>query len=91
MVDMDFVISKHAEEQMLRRSITYETVLKILSNPDQIISDNENLPTVIYQSLIKEENRLFLYRVIINKTKDPNVVITVYKTTKISKYYESKI
>ena len=91
MKDMDFIISRHAHEQMSRRGINYETVLMVVSRPDQIIPDDEDPTIIIYQSLIKEKNQMFLIRVFVNKDKHPNVVVTLYKTTKISKYYEGKV
>jgi hypothetical protein len=88
---MSITFSKHALEQMTRRGINSEAVLKVVSCPDQTIYDNKEPAIVIYQSLIKEDNQLFLLRFFVNKDKQPNVIVTLYKTTKISKYYESKI
>jgi hypothetical protein len=88
---MEAIFSRHAYEQMSRRGIKSETVLRVISHPDQTIYDNEEPTIIIYQSLIKENNQLFLLRVFVNKDKQPNVIVTLYKTTKISKYYESKI
>jgi len=56
-----------------------------------MIVDDENMDIIICQSIIKEEGQMFLLRVFVNRDKQPNVVITLYKTTKISKYYESKV
>ena len=88
---MDLIVSKHAQEQMIRRRIDYEIVLLTVSQPDQMIVDDENPAIVICQSLIKEDNQIFLLRVFVNKDKQPNIIVTLYKTTKISKYYENKI
>ena len=88
---MDFVFSKHAQEQMHRRGINYETALFTVSQPDQVVVDDVDANIVIYQSIIKEDNRMFLLRVFVDIDKQPNVVVTLYKTTKIIKYYESKI
>jgi len=88
---MDLIFSKHAEEQMIRRGINRNIALSVVSQPDQIIADIENPAIVIYQSLIKESEQLFLLRVFVNKEKQPNVIVTLYKTTKILKYHESKI
>jgi len=88
---MDFVFSKHACEQMSRRGISYETVMKVVSQPDQTIADIDEPTIIIYQSLINEDNQMFLLRVFVNRDKQPNVIVTVYRTTKISKYYESKV
>ena len=88
---MDLIFSTHARAQMSRRGINHETVLMVVSKPDQTIADNENPTVIVYQSLVKEDNQMFLLRVFVNIDKKPNVIVTLYKTTKISKYYESKI
>jgi len=88
---MDFILSKHAHEQMIRRSIDYETVLSTVTRPDQTIVNKETPEIIIFQSLINEKEQMFLLRVFVNVEKQPNVIVTLYKTTKISKYYEDKI
>ena len=88
---MDVLFSRHAQDQMSRRRINEETILKMMFQPDQIITDSEDPSILVYQSLIDEGNQIFLLRVFVNRDKQPNVIVTVYKTTKISKYYESKI
>jgi len=85
---MDFVFSRHAQEQMIRRGIDYQTVLSVVSAPDQMIVDGNDSDIVIYQSKIKENGLLFLLRVFVNRNKQPSIIVTLYKTTKISKYYE---
>ncbi|MDR2653375.1 MAG: DUF4258 domain-containing protein [Prevotellaceae bacterium] len=85
---MDFIFSKHAEEQMLRRAINREVAVSVILFPDQKIIDNDNPEIVIFQSLIEENRQMFLLRVVINIIQYPNIVITLYKTTKINKYYK---
>ena len=86
---MDLSFSKHAWDQMIRRGINYDDVLSVVSRPDQTIVDKDDPAIIICQSLIKEDEQMFLLRVFVNKDKQPNVVVTLYRTTKISKYYES--
>jgi hypothetical protein len=85
------VFSKHAKEQMLRRGIARETVVFVVSHPEEILADDEDTTIMIYQSLIKEGSQQFLLRVFINTDKFPHEIITLYKTSKIKKYYEGKI
>ena len=85
---MIYVFSMHALEQMKTRAISKEIVEKILAKPDQI-STHEDL--AVFQGLEKGDKTLFLIRVFVNMRKTPNVVVTVYRTSKIDKYYESKI
>jgi hypothetical protein len=85
----DFIFSKHAEEQMLRRGISHKIVMAVMSQPEETLVDDTTI--MIFQSLIKEENRWFLLRIFVNESKTPHEIITLYKTSKIKKYYESEI
>ncbi len=67
------------------RGISMEIATKILQKPNQIIKENDK---TIFQSIITEDNKSFLIRIFVNNQKVPNLVITIYKTSKISKYYE---
>ncbi|MDR2802389.1 MAG: DUF4258 domain-containing protein [Prevotellaceae bacterium] len=87
----NFIFSKHAEEQMLRRGISRKTAMAVISQPEEILVDDKDATVVIFQSLVKEENQWFLLRIFINKDKTPNEIITLYKTSKIQKYYEGEI
>ena len=86
---MDFVFSKHAEEQLIRRSLDQNIVELVVLNPEQILEDENDADIIIYQSIVNEDNKLFLYRVFVNTKLLPNVIVTIYRTTKIEKYYES--
>ncbi len=86
---MIYQLSQHALNQMGIRDISRETVEGILSVPDQTV-EQDNL--IVFQSIIKDsQEQRFLIRVFVNIDKIPPLVITVYRTSKIEKYYESKI
>jgi hypothetical protein len=84
---MVYVFSHHALEQMEKRGIKKAVVESVLKNPDQITTlDDLN----VFQRIERIDRKLFLIRVFLNVRKVPNVVVTVYRTSKIEKY-ESKI
>jgi len=86
---MTFIYSKHALEQMIKRGLSVELVKGVIAYPGEIINF-ENLK--IYQSVrYNDDGEPFLIRVFINSEKEPGLVITAYKTSKIKKYYEGKI
>ena len=85
---MKIEFSKHALGQMQQRQISVAIVTEILKNPDQVLDQNDNK---VYQSIISLEDERYLIRIFVNENKDPNLVITAYKTSKIDKYYEGKI
>lgn len=80
---MDFIFSNHALKQINLRNISLEIVKQVMDNPDHI-TEQEN--KVIYQSLIRGNDKNYLIRIFVNHLVDPAVIITAYKTSKISKY-----
>ena len=86
---MNFEFSKHALEQMIIRDVSKDIVMKVLENPDEIKQEDG---MSIYQSIIPYlDEGNYLIRVFVNSNKIPYLIVTVYKTSKISKYYEGKI
>lgn len=81
---MKVEFSVHALERMDSRGILKKDVLEILQNYDSIAEqDNE---TKVYSKLVHRNNKQYIYRVFINTIKNPALVITVYRTSKIEKY-----
>lgn len=83
-----FVMSKHAIERASSRSISIEAITTFLESP-LFVSIEEGLS--VYHGIIHENGKPFLIRIFVNDQIEPNLIVTVYKTSKISKYYEGKI
>ena len=83
---MNYIFSRHALEQAKIRNIPEKYICEVIENPGKIIVYDECIK--IYQSLINID-KAYLLRVFINTCKEPLVIITVYKTSKIEKYHES--
>ena len=83
-------ISTHARGQMDERGISEDMVFDILERPQQTIPEDEE--KVIYQSIkfFEEDERDYLVRVFVNIIKFPTLVITVYRTSKIEKYWRDE-
>jgi hypothetical protein len=81
---MNFQISKHALEQAIERGMTEQTIWEILADPEQIGDDESGEEG--QKRIISSENKTYLVRVFVNMNKNPPVVKTVYKTSKITKY-----
>ncbi len=89
-----YQFSNHSLEQMQVRGITEEMVNNLFKNPGQRLLDPFDSGKMILQSIFSDSNaKMFLVRIFINVSKKPPMVITVYKTSKIDKYwnYESEI
>jgi len=71
---------------MMRRGISLEIVKGILENPEQVVMEYNEKKA--YQVILEfESGKRYLVRVIVDDTVDPLVVVTVYRTSKISKYW----
>jgi hypothetical protein len=83
---MLFRISNHAQEEMKRRSIPGKILDMILNDPQQIVPERGNLKA--YPSVVDfGDDKQFLMRAIVDDTLEPAIVVTVYRISKISKYW----
>jgi hypothetical protein len=85
---MHFQLSKHAREEMRRRSIPPDFVDDVLQNPQQVVPQPDGKKA--YQSQLDfGGGRVFLLRVIVAEDVSPPLVVTVYRTSKINKYWRT--
>jgi len=83
---MDFRLSRHAEWELSRRQIPRELLEAVVQNPEQRLSQLGG--TEIRQSRVTfEDGRMYLLRAVVSLTKEPPLVVTVYRTSKIEKYW----
>ncbi|MBW4516652.1 MAG: DUF4258 domain-containing protein [Timaviella obliquedivisa GSE-PSE-MK23-08B] len=83
---MSFYISRHAAEEQERRGIPREALETVLNNPQQIVENRDGKKA--YQSQIEFENgKVYLVRAIISDNTNPAIVITVYRTRQITRYW----
>ena len=88
---MDFDFSIHSLEQMTSRGITNSQVIEVLKNPDQVIKESEVSDIEVYQSIFKNiQGGNYMIRVFVNRIKNSKLVVTVYKTTKVFKYWQNE-
>lgn len=85
---MEYRFSSHALEEITKRQIPIELVEETLQNPQQILEQDEQIQ--IYQSKFTfNTNKTYLLRIFINIQVDPKVIVTIYRTSKISKYWST--
>jgi hypothetical protein len=83
---MKFRLSRHALDEIERRGIPRDLLDQVLQNPQQILPERGGKK--IYQSQVGlGGSKLFLLRAIVNDAVEPAVVVTVYRTSKIEKYW----
>ena len=83
---MRYRISLHAQTEMERRGISLSLVESVLDHPQQIVLERDGRKA--YQSQVDfGSGKVFLLRVTVADDINPTVVITVYRTSKIEKYW----
>jgi len=70
---MQFVLSRHAQHEVQRHTIPLALLDSVLQQPQQII--------------LEANGKIFLLRAIVADDVDPAIIVTVYRTSKISKYW----
>jgi hypothetical protein len=71
----------------MRRRIPLAVVESVLANPQQKVPEHGDV--ICYQSKIDINQKEYLVRVIVNERLTPAKAVTVYRTSKIRKYWKT--
>jgi hypothetical protein len=85
---MHYILSYHAENEMIRRGIPPTVIESVMANPDQKVPGHGDV--TCWQSRISINGKMYLLRVMVNEAVFPPVVVTVYRTKRIEKYWEAE-
>ena len=84
---MNHELSAHVQQEMTRRGIPLAVVESVLAAPAQKVPEHGDV--VCYQSQVEINQKPYLVRVMMNEKTTPPKVVTVYRTSKISKYWKA--
>ena len=80
------IFTEYAESQLIERIITRENISNVLQSPEQVTVGRKGRK--IAQSKLKKDGQEGLLRIIFEeKDKNSKIVITVYWTSKVQKYW----
>lgn len=82
---MTFQFSKHVLVELEKRKIPQTLVEQALNAPEQKVPEVDDI--TCYQSRVEISGKTYLLRVMVNETVNPPVVVTVYRTSKVTKYW----
>jgi len=83
---MRFLISRHAEDEMVRRQIPREWLDSVLESPEQRVPQPGG-KEILQSRFTSGDGKMYLLRTVVATEKEPPVVVTVYRTSKIEKYW----
>ena len=83
-------MSDHARAEARRRGVIEATVLGVAANPEQRVETRAGRE--IRQSRIVDaaSGKLFLVRVIVDSGEHGETIVTVYRTSRIRKYWRAQ-
>lgn len=82
---MNFHFSKHVQEELEERKISRTLLDGVLQAPEQKVPEVKDI--TCFQSRVYIGGKPYLLRVMVNERVNPPVVVTVYRTKKITKYW----
>ena len=83
----EYVITEHAAFEMKRRGIDEAMLRSVLAAPGQ--RDSVRPGRDVLQTRVTIEDKEFVVRVFVDVDRTPANVVTVYRTTKIRKYWRN--
>lgn len=84
---MNHELSKHVQQEKERRGIPLAVVESVLASPGQKVPEHSDV--VCYQSKVEINQKPYLVRLMVNERATPAKVVTVYRTSKINKYWKA--
>jgi hypothetical protein len=84
---LDFMFTEHALFEMARREISEEDIRDVLANPEQTEVIRAGRAVFQARRMMNEPSKLYLLRVFIDINTNPPYIVTVYRTSKIEKYW----
>lgn len=87
----NYIITPHAMFEMKRRGLNEEIIDRIITNPEQRIDVRSGRVMLQSQVPMERPKKMYLVRVFIDINRTPAEVVTVYRTSKISKYWKEEL
>ena len=83
----DYIFTDHARLEILRRGLSEEMVRAILLAPEQRLEVRPGREVLQSKISSGQPGKVFLIRVFVDIDRRPAEVVTVYRTSKIEKYW----
>ena len=86
---MQFLISRHAEAEVVRRQIPREWLESVLESPEQRVAQPGDRE-ILQSRFTAGDGKMYVLRAVVATDREPPVVVTVYRTSKIEKYWRAE-
>ena len=80
-----WIITPHAWREATRRGIPVDVIQLVVNRPEQRLWVRSG--RLVHQRRVQFGYRMYLVRAFIDVDREPNEVVTVYRSSKIAKYW----
>ena len=85
---VDYLLTEHAIFELKRRGLEEKALDRLLRSPGQRLEVRPG--RVVLQSRYQEQGAEYLLRVFVDIDRIPAEVVTVYRTSKVAKYWRGE-
>ena len=85
-----YVLTPHARFEMERRGLSEELIGEVLQAPEQRRELRPGRHLLQSRISMGEPEKVYVVRVIVDVDRNPNEVVTAYRTSKIDKYWRQE-
>ena len=85
-----YVLTPHALREAARRGILLSVIADVLARPEQRQTVRPGRVVLQARRATGWPKKVYLVRVIVDIDREPAEVVTVYRTSRIAKYWESE-
>ena len=83
----NYVVTDHALFEMKRRALSQDILRQVLGSPEQRLDVRPGRVVLQSRVSVGVPAKVKLLRVVVDIDREPAEVVTVYRTSKISKYW----
>ena len=83
-------LTDHAKEEMRRRQISERDVAKVLASPEQREAVRAGREVLQSRITLPHPSKTYLLRVFVDTDREPPAVVTVYRTSKVARYWRDE-
>ena len=84
---MNYVLTVHAKLEAQRRQIPMSWIDAVMAQPEQVTAGANRRK--VLQSRIVADGKTYLLRLVIEDWHQPPVIVTLYRASKIDKYWST--
>lgn len=86
----EYVFTDHARFELSRRGLSEERIRKVIETPEQRWEVRPGRHVLQCRVQMDEPPKAYVIRVFVDVDRNPNEVVTAYRTAKVDKYWRQE-